>query len=29
VDGGGYLLVEQGHDLVRQGELLLLPLGFW
>jgi hypothetical protein len=26
-DGGRGLLVEQGHDLVRQGQLLLLPLG--
>lgn len=27
-DGGGRLLLEQGHDLVHQGQLLLLPLGF-
>jgi hypothetical protein len=25
-DGGGCLLVQQGHDLVHQGQLLLLPL---
>jgi hypothetical protein len=27
-DGVGSLLLEQGHDLVHQGQLLLLPLGF-
>ncbi len=26
---GRRLLVEQGHDPVHQGQLLLLPLGFW
>jgi hypothetical protein len=26
-DDGGGLLVQQGHDLVHQGQLLLLPLG--
>jgi hypothetical protein len=26
---GWCLLVEQGHDPVHQGQLLLLPLGFW
>ena len=29
VDGGGYLLVQQGHDLIHQGKLVLLTLGFW
>ncbi len=29
VDGGGYLLVQQGHDLIHQGQLVLLSLGFW
>ena len=29
IDGARGLLVEQGHDAVHQGQLLLLPLGFW
>jgi hypothetical protein len=28
VDGSGYLLVQQGHDLIHQGKLVLLSLGF-
>jgi hypothetical protein len=29
VDGSGYLLVQQGHDLIHQSKLLLLSLGIW
>jgi hypothetical protein len=29
VDGSGHLLVKESHNLVYQGKLPLLPLGFW